>query len=79
MQCFVLCPECGHSDFLAKFCTQCGTAMVPDCTIPRCFCGAPINEENKFCGECGRELLSQMFETARTYLLAQEEMKRRAS
>jgi class 3 adenylate cyclase/tetratricopeptide (TPR) repeat protein len=49
----VVCPACNAevADD-AKFCTDCGTAVVPRCPA----CGAPHVAGQKFCAECGTAL-----------------------
>ncbi len=51
--------SCGHADYYSaregekpkKFCSQCGSPMIPDC--PNCH--SDRNEmSDKFCPECGK-------------------------
>ena len=50
------CEKCGRGgDIDQKFCPQCGGKMtVPITNCPGC--KAPINEEDKFCMDCGHKL-----------------------
>ena len=47
------CSKCGSDNREGrKFCTSCGTSLVPSC--PQC--GTPIEAGEQFCGECGARL-----------------------
>lgn len=51
-------PECNHTDYFNieneqphKFCTECGSPMVPNCPN----CGAyRADDKDKFCPDCGK-------------------------
>lgn len=46
---------CGHQNHAnSRFCTTCGSHIIPRL----CMCGCACNGEDKFCGQCGRNLLT---------------------
>ena len=50
------CPN--HCNIIAslkdKFCYTCGVKLVP---LRKCFCGNELNDCEKFCPSCGKEVL----------------------
>jgi hypothetical protein len=50
------CPRCQHENPpQAKFCLECGIALVLKCTV----CGTEIPAGAKFCLECGQSVGAQ--------------------
>jgi len=53
----VTCPQCGHKDYLAKYCVKCGAKMTSTFQFMRCGgCGMEVDDTDKFCAECGKPL-----------------------
>lgn len=51
------CLTCLVDDKSGNFCTTCGTRLVTECEeYLLCDCGDPVDEKDRFCGNCGVEL-----------------------
>ena len=53
----VVCPSCGANVAPGKFCASCGKELKPvvAASVFCPGCGAPMNADTKFCGQCGKK------------------------
>jgi len=55
-----ICPKCGHKEFGAHYCTQCGTWTIDNPDVPRCpKCRCAYGKDERFCAMCGWQFKAQ--------------------